>query len=77
MTKFKLFPKRKSCLNQSTNIVITTVNTSPLQDSILLSYSNVNSNPNDYPLNSQSVIEENESLDKIYSKTIFFNLPFL
>ena len=51
MTKIKLFPKRKSSLNQSTNIVTTILKTSPLQDSILPSYSTVSSNPNDYPLN--------------------------
>ena len=47
-----------------------TANTSTLQDSILPCYSTVNSNPNDYPLNSKS---ENESLVKVYSKT---NYPF-
>ena len=47
MTRFKLFPNRKSSLYQFTNNVITAVNTSPSQDSILPWYSTVNSNPND------------------------------
>ena len=59
MTRFKLFPKRKNSLYQSANSDKKTGNASTLQDSILPSYSTVNSNPIDYPLNSQSVNDEN------------------
>ena len=72
MSEFKLLPKQKSSLYQSTNNGITNVNTSPLQDSILPAYSTVNSNPNDYPSNSQFVIDENV---KIYSKTKYSSTP--
>ena len=62
-------------INQLTNNVITTVNTSPLQSSILPS-STVNSNPNDYLLISQSVNDGNESPVKIISKSNYsFTLP--
>ena len=73
MTRIKIFPKRKSSSNQSTNNVITTVNTSPSQDSILPCYLTVNSNPNEYPSNSQSVIDENES--PVLSKSMHNKLP--
>ena len=55
MPRFEIFPKRQSSLDQSTNNDDKTANTSTLQNSILPCYSTGNSNPNDYPLNSQSV----------------------
>ena len=69
-TRFELFLKRRSPLNQPFNNDNITASTSTLQNFILPCYSTVNSNPNDYPLNSKS---ENESLVKVYSKT---NYPF-
>ena len=76
MTRCRLFPKQKSSLNQSTNNDNNTTKTSSSQNSILPCYSTVNSNPNDLPLNSQSVLDENECPVKVYSITNYPNYPF-
>ena len=73
MTRFKLFPKRKSSFNQPTRNGNSSDNTSTLPFSTLPHYSTVNPNPNDYPLNTTSDNNDSERPVKVYSKT---NYPF-
>ena len=54
MTRFKLFPKRKSSFNQHANNGNTTDNTSTLPVSTLPHYSSVNPNTTEYPLKTLS-----------------------
>ena len=65
MTRLKVILKRKKLLYLFTNKDNKTANTSALKDSILPCYSTVNPNPNDYPLNSQSLMKM-----KVLSKSI-------
>ena len=69
MTRFSLFPKRKSSFNQPTNDDNTTDKTSTLPISTVPHFSTVNPIPKDYPLNSPSDNNDSESRVKVYSKT--------
>ena len=72
ITRFILFSKRKRSFIQSTNNDKNS-NNSSLQVSTIPHYSTVNSNSNDYPINTLSVNNDNESPVEVYSKS---NYPF-
>ena len=69
MTRFQLFPKRKSFFNQSTDNDNTVNKISTLPLSTLPHYSTVNPNPNDYPLNTPSDNSDSERSVNVHSKT--------
>ena len=75
MTRLKFLLKRKQIFHHKSNHNTSTLHPSTVQKPTLSNYSTVNTNPNYYHIDDNSVKNDNESPVKIYSQTNYFLTP--